>query len=1157
MDYEFRELKRRIEWTYWKWRRLVVIRWLSLTLLTIGLTLAITAFLDWRLLLPEGVRIALLAASAAVVVWLFWYALVRPLRHRPSFDRIARHIEEHHPELEDRLVTAVEFGDQAPSWASPKLLNRLIQDAALRTSSVNFGGTISGKGTAWLSLASAVAVIVVLSYLLPQLRLHGLEMRRITRPWQTPNPRTEPGILVAPGNKKVPRGSQEMVSAQITGLQPEAVTFYFSSNDTSWQKAEMEVTEQPNRFVFNVLDIEEPIRYYVKAGELLSEIYTLSVFDPPRVLRLDLTYRFPDYARLQPKFERDGGDIWAPAGTSVTVRAITDRPVAGGELRVGDSRRLKARIQADTVAVATFKVEKDGFYRFSVWDDGGVRSVGDPEYYINVIPDEPPQLTLLRPGADRKATKIEEVTVRVEVADDFGLASLKLTYSLNDGALVTVDLLAKGKIDTLAKEAGARLTAEYTFFLEDLGVKPGDFLSYFVEAADRTAGGAERTIDTDIYFLEVRPFEQEFFRAVAQQGGGMQGGSQFQLAVTQKEIITATWKLERRRERLSEDAFEEARQALATTQKNLREGVDNIVDRMQERSIFSAEKGGKIMEYLSSASVAMQRAEKKLDDGDLAAAQGPEKEAYHFLLRAEAENRRRQLARASASSGAQIATAQELAQLFQEELDKIDNRYETLQQQQSQKAEAELDKALQKVKELARRQEQLNRANRDLARRKLSPEERRRQIDQLRRRQEQLNRDAQRLARQMDQLRRSSESLSGSTTEDLRQAASEMSNASNSLRQLDPDRAAAKGSKALDRLRRLEQQLQQGQKRSLAQRLDRLQDRLNQLQNQEDRLLRELQALARDDSTQRRREASQALAAAKRAMRRDTQEIEKELREAALTARQAKSELSRELRRLARRIEEDRLSERMAESEALLEQQRLASATELEKITQRDLSRLARDLQGARDLLAASDQERLQQALDRTRSLRDQLESLTRSAQKKPQPQALAERQRDRRRSAESRQGETGNRSQSGQQGGQQTSSGSDIPSQGSLSNERLSRKDLEKLRESLWRGLGDLRTIGESVRVDTSLHDDFRKLLSEWSGMVRNFRGGSPERLRDVEKRILVPLREFEAEIEQRLQLMESKEKLFFTREEKVPAEYREYVEKYYEALSKGKRRP
>src|ERR1051325_5159345 len=52
---------------------------------------------------------------------------------------------------------------------------------------------------------------------------------------------------------------------------------------------------------------------------------------------------------------------------------------------------------------------------------------------------------------------------------------------------------------------------------------------------------------SDIFFLEVKPYEQEF--ALAQSQGGMPGGGQNgidDLVNAQKEIVVATWKLDRR-----------------------------------------------------------------------------------------------------------------------------------------------------------------------------------------------------------------------------------------------------------------------------------------------------------------------------------------------------------------------------------------------------------------------------------------------------------------------------------------------------------------------------------------------------------------------------------------------------------------------------------
>ncbi len=73
--------------------------------------------------------------------------------------------------------------------------------------------------------------------------------------------------------------------------------------------------------------------------------------------------------------------------------------------------------------------------------------------------------------------------------------------------------------------------------------------------------------------------------------------------------------------------------------------------------------------------------------------------------------------------------------------------------------------------------------------------------------------------------------------------------------------------------------------------------------------------------------------------------------------------------------------------------------------------------------------------------------------------------------------------------------------------------------------------------------------------GTIRSFSGGLPERFQLIEDQVLNPLKAFEAELAQKLEIMKNKEKLFLTREEKIPPEYEALVEKYYEALSKTKK--
>src|SRR5205085_7659351 len=97
----------------------------------------------------------------------------------------------------------------------------------------------------------------------------------------------------------------------------------------------------------------------------------------------------------------------------------------------------------------------------------------------------------------------------------------------------------------------------YLLKLEELSVKPDQLVSYFIWADDIGPDGKLRRTSSDMYFAEVRPFEQIFREGEnmqsqnqqqrqQQQQGQQQGQSEAdKLAELQKQIINATWKLQR------------------------------------------------------------------------------------------------------------------------------------------------------------------------------------------------------------------------------------------------------------------------------------------------------------------------------------------------------------------------------------------------------------------------------------------------------------------------------------------------------------------------------------------------------------------------------------------------------------------------------------
>ncbi len=68
-------------------------------------------------------------------------------------------------------------------------------------------------------------------------------------------------------------------------------------------------------------------------------------------------------------------------------------------------------------------MKKSGHYRIATRFLDEVVAL-TPDYLIEVAPDEKPDVRVMKPGKDYRATAIEEVPVRVQARDDYRLEAL-------------------------------------------------------------------------------------------------------------------------------------------------------------------------------------------------------------------------------------------------------------------------------------------------------------------------------------------------------------------------------------------------------------------------------------------------------------------------------------------------------------------------------------------------------------------------------------------------------------------------------------------------------------------------------------------------------------------------------------------------------------
>ena len=149
---------------------------------------------------------------------------------------------------------------------------------------------------------------------------------------------------------------------------------------------------------------------------------------------------------------------------------------------------------------------------------------------------------------------------------------------------------------------------------------------------------------------------------------------------------------------------------LTLAQSKLRDQVNGLVERMNSRLVVSDPSFKKIAELLPKAAEQMTAAEKKLQAQSPDGALPPENMALQFLQQAEEEfelqvQTGRQAGGGGGGGGAG-SIANDLADLFKMEMDKMANQYETNSQASTQQQDQQIDELAEKLKELARRQEQ-------------------------------------------------------------------------------------------------------------------------------------------------------------------------------------------------------------------------------------------------------------------------------------------------------------------------------------------------------------------------------------------------------------------------------------------------------------------
>jgi hypothetical protein len=993
-----------------------------------------------------AITLARLGSILCILGVVAWF-LLRPLLRKVGDVQIARYIEENNPVLQDRLVSAVELGKKegSDSPANP-IVPLLIRDAVKRSSHIEAKSLFNPREP---FLSGGIALGIILFFVL--LQVSGPDFFRyatlkLYANWLAAPMESLYRLDVTPGDTKVRKGSDQLITAQLIGFDSPAVNLYSRyENSQTWEKHRMESQKGSNAFGFLFLDINEKAHYYVQAGNVKSSEFAITVMDVAQVEKINLAYNFPRYTGLPAKREEDGGEISALKGTQVDVEAITNVDVSSAKILLENGRSIVMQKGADKIFRGRIEVKKDSSYKIELTDFSNQTAVGSHEYPIIALEDQPPLISVIKPGRDKKVTKLEEVLTEIKASDDFGINTLQFHFTVNGGKETVVDLF-KQKTGDVPKS----ISGTHTFFMEEYDLEPGDFITYFAKASD-----ARTTSTSDIYFLEVRPFGKEYSQAQSAGGfGGAMGDSSSVLSARQKEILAATWRLIRDRSAFGNKEYSDNLKLVASSQLKLQQQAKSLSDRIQRRALATRDSEfQKLSDNLLRAIEAMTPAYGFLSGEKPKEAVSPEQTALQHLMRAEAYFREIQVAFGNAGGQGNAAGAQELENLFELELDKLKNQYETLQDRSSNQAGAETDEAAQKLKELARRQQQLNERRRQASLSRFPQSGGSGGSDQ-----QMLQEETEKLARQLERLSRETQNPELlDASQRLKQAAQEMRNSSKNGSSSDSQN---RGLQALSRLNDAQQLLDSHQKSSLADDLKRLQSNADQLARQQEKIQSQLEKLSRNSKEdangsgavnraepgEKDSNNSRQIFQDKAQLKKALDSMEQNLFASAKKAGNQQKVASQKLQSAANSIRDNRIQDRVSQAGELIARGMLDSARQREQSIQGMIEDLKQKIGSAEKSLDSSPsstpEERLSKALSQTGDLLGSLESLNRRVQ---QLQATEQRKGGGPAGQGSRQQKKGSGSSGEEPNGQDPSESANAINQGANPKEGQNGKGLGK----------------------------------------------------------------------------------------------------------------
>ncbi len=1081
-----------------------IVRLALSALIWTGLFVLLLIAIEWS---SSGVLAASLGYLVGIVV-LVWFLCLAPLRKPIPLRQVALFIDEHHPELENRIISTVELVDNEEIKGSAWIVEEFLKDTVPMVRAQPLWVDLKLNG---LGLRVAFIVILVLGSLglLSGFNQQWMPGVRILLP-EPPAVVVPLSFSVEPGDIRIRRGESQTILVKGRHLDNRSVSIQWRDSEGEWFSSEMVASSETGEYfaLFENLSVDR--EYRVSADNESSPIFTIDVWLPPNVESIDLHYRYPEYTNLSPLEVTNSGDILAWKGSRVDVRLQSNKAIVQAEMVLSDDKRIALQSSDGYSWHTDFMVQESDEYTLLLRDEEGLVNEYPTPYTITAQIDQAPVLNIEFPHGDSQITLLEELVFDFAINDDIGLVDYGVQYEIAGKEPVQISLNSSEDIQESAE-------GYYEIALEDFELSVGDMITWSVWARDGYPSRSDFEGLSDPYFMEIRPFKMWYSEALST--AGMESGKAEDMAQKQRDIQIASWNLRKNVQAMKGDEYLETLTIIQDEQQSL-------LDQVKEAQ------AGSYSELLIALDDAMgqsvERLEKSLypmPEGDLSAAIIQQQIASSILLKMRGDKTQVQQSQQQASAGGgEQEQSRDMSEL---EMARNKNYYE--EENKTKQQQAQQEDVLNRLKELAQRQEHINESLAELIS-ELQAAKTEKEREEIMRKLERLKEELKKNLKRSDEASKEINSMSTPTSQkqspedSMAEAREQMERTLEQLEQNNLQDARSSGSKAQKSLDEAKQSLEQLSGEAIEQEMDKLKDMFNTLRERQEEMVANTQdALDEMNTPDLSGDAESKKAQQERMEERDAlaEELETLLEDASEIAERSKESqeaMARKLGDWLRETSRDGILEDMDVARQLQQFNMLAEATKQEKEIGKKLDEAAQKLAEVAEALTDGESTSMQQALNALESLKDE---------------------------------------QAGEnaEGNPESSSDSESKSGDGNSNGPTEQEQMREFAEREYKDWQDaLRDAQSLLPEDSPVRDQLGRIRDSIGGLRRDFRDNAAvPQFELFTELVMEPLAQSKETLERLIEYELGQEEFMLLDEGAVPEQYRQEVADYFKQLSEA----